>query len=558
MASSRKPPPKPDPADSALLSAVQRAVAAGPAFGAPPRSLPADGPLPPRRRIPGPADGAGLLIAYSGGIDSTVLLDLAARLRDANAPGFARLHAAHIHHGLQPEADDWTEHCMAQCARRGIACVVKRVKVTEGRGVEDGARTARYAALLAAAREVGAVAVLTAHHADDRLETFLLQWLRGAGPAGLAGIAGQRDLHRAQVADASADAVADGSSDSRTDSSAESRTGSRADLRAAAHATAQFAAQADANTVADTETHSAANAATGTVQVLRPLLAVTRRELQQYAQRHGLEVVEDPSNADPRYARNALRLHVLPALARIRSGFARSAARSIDLVAEAADVLDELAQEGLHRCTDGAPAGMLRLDRLAALPPARRALVLRAWLAGQGVEAPSRARLGEALDQALNGRADSRMLIRIGRRELRRHGGLLCLRVPGQAARLREVLHWSGEPELPVGNWGGVLRFVAADGPGFDAGWLRERPLELRGRTGGERLKPHASRPSKRLKHLYQEAGVPEFERSALPLLWRDDRLIFVARVGADARLLDSGPGRVRIEWQGETLLLPE
>jgi tRNA(Ile)-lysidine synthase len=550
MASSRKPPPKPDPADSTLLLAVQRAVAAGPAFGAPPGaaqgSPPAGRPLRARRRIPGPADGAGLLIAYSGGIDSTVLLDLAARLRDAHTPGFSRLHAAHVHHGLQPDADGWAEHCIAQCARRGIDCMVTHVKVAAGRGVEDGARKARYAALLAAAREVGAVAVLTAHHADDRLETFLLQWLRGAGPAGLAGIAGQRDLHRAQVADASAGAVADGSTETRADS------------RAAAHVTAQFAAQADANTVADTEAHRIANAASGAVQVLRPLLAVTRRELQQYAQRHGLEVVDDPSNADPRYARNALRLHVLPALARIRSGFARSAARSIDLVAEAADVLEELAQEGLQRCTDGAPAGMLRLDRLAALPPVRRALVLRAWLAGQGVEAPSRARLGEALAQALNGKADSRMLIRIGRRELRRHGGLLCLRVPGQAARPREVLHWSGEPELPVGNWGGVLRFMPADGLGFDAGWLRERPLELRARTGGERLKPHASRPSKRLKHLYQEAGVPEFERGGLPLLWRDDRLIFVARVGADARLLDLGPGRVRIEWQGKTLLLPE
>jgi tRNA(Ile)-lysidine synthase len=201
---------------------------------------------------------------------------------------------------------------------------------------------------------------------------------------------------------------------------------------------------------------------------------------------------------------------------------------------------------------------MLRLDRLAALAPVRRALVLRAWLAQLGVEAPSRARLGEALDQALGSGRDGRMLIRIGRRELRRHGGLLCLRSPGAATRTREMLHWSGEAEMAVATWGGVLRFMPAEGPGFDPAWLRERPLELRVRTGGERLKPHMTRPSKRLKHLYQEAGVPEFERAALPLLWRDDRLIFVARVGADARLLELGPGRVRIEWQGETRLLPE
>jgi tRNA(Ile)-lysidine synthase len=480
MASSRKRPPKPDPADSALLSALQRAV----------------GQAQP--------EPAGLLIAYSGGPDSTALLDLAGRLRDAKTPGFAQIHAAHVHHGLQPEADAWAQHCLAECARRGVPCTVGRVSVAAGRGVEDGARSARYAALLAAALDAGAGAVLTAHHADDRIETFLLQWLRGAGPAGLAGIAAQRGL--------------------------------------------DFSPGLPAN-----DPSGAAP-----VQVLRPLLSVARRELEQYLERHGLKAVEDPSNADPRYARNALRLHVLPALVRIRSGFVKSAARSIELVGEAAEVLEELAQEGLASCTDGAPAGMLRLDRLAALAPVRRALVLRAWLAQLGVEAPSRARLGEALDQALGSGRDGRMLIRIGRRELRRHGGLLYLRSPGAAARTREVLHWSGEPELAVATWGGVLRFMPAEGAGFDPVWLRERPLELRVRTGGERLKPHMSRPSKRLKRLYQEAGVPEFERAALPLLWRDDRLIFVARLGADARLLESGPGRVRIEWQGETLLLPE
>ncbi len=436
-----------------------------------------------------------------------MLLDLAARLRDARVPGFERLHATHVHHGLQASADAWAQHCQARCAQLGIACTVAHVQVASGRGVEDGARRARYAALAESARAVGATAVLTAHHADDRLETFLLQWLRGAGPAGLAGIAGQRAL--------------------------------------------QAASQ-------DTARAPGAARAAPAVQLLRPLLTFTRADLAQYVQRHDLACVDDPSNADTRFARNALRQHVLPALGRIRSGFARSAVRSIELVAEAAEVLEELADEGLQRCTDGAPAGMLRLDRLAALTPARRALVLRAWLAGQGVQAPSRLRLAEALAQALNGKNDSRMLIRIGSRELRRHGGLLCLRAPGQAARVREVLNWSGEPEMPVGNWGGVLRFVPAEGPGFDADWLRERPLELRVRTGGERLKPHAGRPSKRLKHLYQEAGVPEFERGALPLLWRDGRLIFVARVGADARLLETGPGRVRIEWQGETLLLPE
>lgn len=525
MASSRKRPPKPDPADSALLSVLERALALA------------------------TPDPAGLLIAYSGGPDSTALLDLACRLRDAGVPAFAQLQAAHVHHGLLAEADEWARHCLAECERRQVACEVLRVKVDARRGVEDGARTARYAALLEAARRTGAGAVLTAHHADDRLETFLLQWLRGAGPAGLAGIAGQRDLDPS----------------SRVDIARARDQAPRISVEIAVQrdqvpgSPVEIASERDR--VADSPVGAAIQRSlsrAGAVQVLRPLLTVSRRELADYLERHALTAVQDPSNADPRHARNALRLHVLPALARIRSGYARSAARSIELVAEAAEILESLAQEGLQACTDGAPAGMLRLDRLAMLPESRRTLVLRAWLAAQGAQAPSRARLDEALAQALGGGGDGRMLIRIGRRELRGHGRLLLLRSPGSATRTREVLSWRGEAELAVGNWGGVLRFLPADGPGFDPDWLRERPLELRGRTGGERLKPHMTRPSKRLKHLYQEAGVPEFERAGLPLLWRDDRLIFAARVGADARLLEPGPGRVRIEWQGETLLLPE
>ncbi len=485
MASSRNRPPKPDPADSVLLSALQRAVEP---------VLPAHAAAGARRaRAAMPQ--RPLLIAYSGGPDSTVLLDLACRLRDRGAGGFPPLIAVHVHHGLQDDADAWVAHCEEACRRRQVACVVRAVRVQRGRGLEDGARTARYQALLQVAGECAALAILTAHHADDRLETFLLQWLRGAGPAGLAGIAGQR------------------------------RLGSGAD---------------------------------GTVPLLRPLLPIARSELLAYVQRHRLAVVEDPSNADPRFARNALRLHVMPALARIRSGYRKAAARSIDLVAEAAEVLQDLAREGLDACTDGAPAGMLRLDRLAALPPVHRSLVLRAWITEAGLEAPSRARLAEALEQALGGGRDGRMLIRIGTRELRRHGGLLCLRLPQAAARTCERIRWDGQREVAVGSWGGVLRFLPAEDAGFDADWLRAQPLELRARTGGERFKPHALRPSKRLKHLYQEAGVPEFARGALPLLWRDDRLIFVARLGADARLVEPGPGRVRIEWQGEAALLPD
>ena len=128
----------------------------------------------------GPAFGqASLLIAYSGGVDSHVLLHLCQRLE-------LKLRAVHVHHGLQPQADDWTQHCQGICAGLGVDLAILRVDASAGSGEspEDAARKVRYAALLRELRP-GEV-LLTGHHANDQAETLLLQLMRGAGAAGLA------------------------------------------------------------------------------------------------------------------------------------------------------------------------------------------------------------------------------------------------------------------------------------------------------------------------------------------------------------------------------------
>ncbi len=122
-------------------------------------------------------------IAYSGGLDSHLLLHTLAQLRPQLKPN---LRAIHIHHGLQAEADQWANHCQDVCKSLNIPCEIKRVQVNTGHGesLEANARTARYEAIaqLLAPDDV----VLTAQHADDQAETVLLQLLRGSGVAGLA------------------------------------------------------------------------------------------------------------------------------------------------------------------------------------------------------------------------------------------------------------------------------------------------------------------------------------------------------------------------------------
>ena len=135
----------------------------------------------------------GVGVAYSGGRDSTALLHatLAAKSPDDGT----RVLALHVHHGLSPNADAWLTHCAAQCKRwseRGWLVEFHSHRLTGQPGpsesVEAWARQARYQALRMMALEHGISVVLLAHHQRDQAETLLLQALRGAGVAGLAGM----------------------------------------------------------------------------------------------------------------------------------------------------------------------------------------------------------------------------------------------------------------------------------------------------------------------------------------------------------------------------------
>jgi tRNA(Ile)-lysidine synthase len=129
-------------------------------------------------------------IAFSGGLDSTVLLHLLAHL--AKSETLPALSAIHIHHGLQSAADAWPEHCRAQCAALGVPLQVIRVQVQPGASLERAARDARYAAFIEVT-QVNEV-LLTAQHRDDQAETLLFRLLRGAGVRGLSGMPRQRPL----------------------------------------------------------------------------------------------------------------------------------------------------------------------------------------------------------------------------------------------------------------------------------------------------------------------------------------------------------------------------
>ncbi len=276
-----------------------------------------------------------LAVAASGGRDSTALLH--ATCRAAHAAGL-RVHALHVHHGLQSAADAWAAHVRGQCRRWGAHFHLARLtgQPAAGESVEAWARRERYAALGIMARAAGCRHVLLAQHRRDQAETVLLQLLRGAGARGLAAMP--------------AEALRDG------------------------------------------------------ITWHRPWRDQPREAIQSYLRQHRLTYVDDTSNADPRFARNRIRLAVWPALAQAFPQAEPALTTAARRAADEAQALRELAALDAAAVRDG--EGLLKAAWLT-LSPARRVLQLREAIAswtGQGAPETLVQRLADELPRCPSGR----------------------------------------------------------------------------------------------------------------------------------------------------------
>ena len=245
----------------------------------------------------------------------------------------------------------------------------------------------------------------------------------------------------------------------------------------------------------------------------RPLLGKTRKEILAYARANRLEWVEDESNADEALTRNFIRLRVAPLLEQKFPQWKQSFARAARHFAK-----KEIGGEEL----------------------------LRKYLQSKGLKAPSEAKLGEMLKQLSSG--GSRVKLRHDGATLRTYRGTVF--VDAERAAEFSPQEWGGEPRLKLPELGGELRFRKARGKGIA---LEHQPLSIRLRSGGERLQPDPLRPRRTLKNLFQEAGVPPWERERLPLLYRGDDLVWAPGLGIDARFqAASGTQGIVPEWRSK------
>ncbi|GAB0147315.1 MULTISPECIES: tRNA lysidine(34) synthetase TilS [unclassified Marichromatium] len=404
-------------------------------------------------------------IAYSGGLDSTVLLHALTR-----APLARPLGAIHIDHGLQPVARDWRRHCRERCRVLGVRFVARALALSPppGESLEAHAREARYRAFAALLDDDELL--LTAHHLDDQAETLLLALLRGSGVHGLAAMPGCAPLGRGRL--------------------------------------------------------------------VRPLLGVSRAQLLDYARRHRLDWIEDPSNDALHHDRNLLRHQVLPLLRGRWPAAASTIARSAAHCAEAATLIDRQAGRDLAAVA-GAVPGTLSVAGLCGLEPSVRRAVARLWLRRQGFAVPGRARLERVVGELLTARADAAPQVAWTGCEVRRYRddlyALQPLPRPPDAA-----LRWVSGRELVLPQGLGELRLAGV-----------ELALEVRFAGAGGRCRQRPGGPLRALKKVFQEAGVAPWLRPLVPLLFvaGTDRLVAVAGVCGCHPEETGAPGRLR--WSG-------
>ncbi len=436
----------------------------------------------------GIAAGSHLCLAFSGGLDSTALLHALVELRPAL--GY-HLTAVHVDHGLHAAAVDWAAHCGQAAARLDVPLEVLKVSVGAAGGLEAAARSARYAALAGVACDH----LVLAQHRDDQAETVLLALLRGAGPAGLAA------MGEAQV-----------------------RPG-----------------------------HPLGR------PLLRPWLELDRATLLDWARARKLCWIEDPSNQDTRLDRNFLRHAIGPQLGKRFPGWRVGLARSAQWAAEAQQLLEELAQQDLGALDtlEVADPALLPGSCVAwrALPQARARNLLRCLLSARGLPAPPAARLAEWLRQ-LNAAADRLPELVWGAQVMRRWGNRLWIETVLPVGDWPESLIWPGNASHPLQLPDGsrlAFEAVTAAPDGIAARVLLRAdcgPLRIARCSGSATLRLHAGGPSRNLRKVFQEAGVPPWRRRRMPGLLAGRELAAVAGLAVAAEFQpEPGSPAWRILW---------
>lgn len=405
--------------------------------------------------------GETVVVGVSGGADSIALLHILAALVPALR---LRLHVAHLHHGLRPEADEDARFVVQAARAVGAPCTVERVDVAalaraQKRSVEDAGRAARYALFTRTARAVGAERIAVGHTRDDQIETVLMRLLQGAPWELLAGMPPRRGEPPAVI--------------------------------------------------------------------IRPLLETPREMLRVFLRTRGLSWREDPTNRDLSIPRNHLRWRVLPALVAERAQWPDVLWRTGETARLCDQVLDRLSGRlygHLRRAGEGGV--VFALDALRALPPAVCGRLLRRAAAeAVGTSRPLPRVLEDRMLRAVSaGRAGAE--VAGGGVALRMGYGVVEVG-PARPAAVPEAYRLDVPGEVLAASFG-IVFSAALEPPGppvddpaeavLDAACV-EPPLVVRAWRPGDVFRPLGMPGKKKVQDFFVDARVPRWRRAWTPLV---------------------------------------
>ncbi len=427
--------------------------------------------------------GDRIVAAVSGGADSVCLAHALYQVCRQNS---AWLMIAHINHQLRgEEADADARFVCAWSARLGVPRIVVRIRVPRrsGQSLQDVARKERYRALTRICIEHRAAKLVTAHHADDQVETFLLNLLRGSGSKGLQGIPGQRAL-------------------------------------------------------------------TEQITLLRPLLDVSRAEIEAYCRKHGLQWRTDASNDSLDYLRNRIRHHLLPILRQYNPGIDGVLLNTINNLRMDEEVLAAQAEKTRAEIETDSPlpfaARALLVAPLAELPPALQNRVILQWLP-PGCETRH---IGAVL-KLLWAKTGASIDLPGGKRVYRLHDSI-ALGARPEIVRVPAV-----RVHLPGYREAGALavRTALREFPGSRKFWLPRQVewIEVSSRKPGDYFRPPGG--GKKLKEYMIDRKIPRWLRESYPVVRAGGEIFWVVGLAHDPRFTTPGPDKravyIKVQWTG-------
>ncbi|MDP2915811.1 MAG: tRNA lysidine(34) synthetase TilS [Candidatus Aminicenantes bacterium] len=412
--------------------------------------------------------GDTVLVAFSGGADSTALLHLLLELRREVAFGLA---LAHFNHRLRAaaDADERFVRDVARSLRLRIIAGRRDVKAfarRRGLNVEEAARILRYEFLGRAAARTGATKIATGHTLNDQAETFLMRLLRGSGPRGLAGI---YPVHEGKI--------------------------------------------------------------------VRPLIEISRKEVEAFCRRKRLTFRTDETNLDKRYLRNKIRRQLVPYLERhYEPGLMVKFGRLASIFQEDESVLEDMIRAKTDRLIVRCDRGLtLDARRLARLP---RGLARRAVRAFIEETAGDLRRISFQDVEAVLELGEGKELTLPKKLHLQREAGLIQVRAESPPPA-RYAIFWDGRGALPVPGaaltFSGQFKKRAAARLPFDdrtrcfcdAKKLRF-PLLVRARKEGDLYRPLGAPGKKKLKEILRAKKIPLRDRNFLPIFCSGGKIVWV------------------------------